>query len=62
VVRIRRSKTDQEAAGVTVGIAADDDGACPAAEAWAAWRAHLARVGVTRGQRGDRSTAPAKTP
>lgn len=48
-VRIRRSKTDQEAVGVTVGVAADEDGACPAAEAWAAWRAHLARVGVTRG-------------
>ena len=48
-VRIRRSKTDQEADGVVVGIAADDDGACPAAQAWTSWRAHLARAGVTRG-------------
>lgn len=48
-VRIRRSKTDQDNAGAMVGIAAADDGACPAAEAWATWRAHLARDGVTRG-------------
>ena len=48
-VRIRRSKTDQEADGAVVGIAADDDGACPAAEAWALWRTHLTRSGVTRG-------------
>ncbi|MBE7245575.1 MAG: tyrosine-type recombinase/integrase [Actinomycetospora chiangmaiensis] len=48
-VRVRRSKTDQEAEGAVVGIAADDDGACPAAEAWELWRAHLARTGVTRG-------------
>lgn len=48
-VRVRRSKTDQEGDGTIVGIAADDDGLCPAAEAWVIWRAHLARVGVTRG-------------
>lgn len=48
-VSVRRSKTDQEAEGVVVGIAADDDGVSAAAEAWALWRAHLARAGITRG-------------
>ncbi len=32
-VRVRRSKTDQEGAGAVVGVAADQDGACPAGAA-----------------------------
>lgn len=48
-VRIRRSKTDQEGRGQIRGIAADDDGACAAAEAVELWCAHLARAGITRG-------------
>lgn len=47
-IRVRRSKTDQEAVGAVVGIAADD-GFCAAAEAVELWRAHLSRAGVTRG-------------
>ena len=48
-VRVRRSKTDQEGRGEVRGIAAGEDGACPAVEAVELWRAQLARDGVTRG-------------
>lgn len=48
-LRLRRSKTDQDQRGAVVGVAAEDDGSCPAAEAWTLWRDHLARAGVTRG-------------
>lgn len=48
-VRVRRSKTDQHGDGVSVGVAGDEHGRCPAADAWTAWVAHLRAAGVWRG-------------